>query len=65
MCLISYEPSTTRMSDGKENLAHVGIVSDAPSQWRSLQGTGCMHTSPVHTDIQSTLHPTLNGCFVD
>ena len=65
MCLISYEPSTTRMSDGKERLVHLEDISDAPSQWRSLQGIGCMHTSPVHTDIQSTLHSTLNRCFVD
>jgi len=65
MYLISYEPSTTRMSDGKESVVHVGNVSDAPSQWRPLQGTGCMYTSPVHTNIQSTLHPTLYGCSVD
>ena len=65
MCLISYEPSTTRKSDGKESLVHLDNTSDAPSQWRSLQGIGCMHTPPVHTDIQSTLHSTLNRCSAD
>lgn len=65
MCLTSYEPSTTRMSDGKESVVYLGNVTDVLSQWRSLQSIGCMYTPPVHTDIQSTLHPTLNACSVD
>jgi len=28
MCLISYEPSTTRMPDGKESMTHLDNVSD-------------------------------------
>ena len=53
------------MSDGKESVVYLGNVTDVLSQWRSLQSIGCMYTPPVHTDIQSTLHPTLNACSVD
>ena len=59
MCSILYGLSTIRMPDGKESMIHLDEPSDALSQWCYLQGTGCLHASPLHTNIQSTLHPAL------
>lgn len=59
MCLILYEPSTTKMPDGKENATPLNGISDAPAQWRCLQGIGCLHPSSVHTNIQSARSSTV------